>query len=778
MLPVPLSVRTIFPGNALRLERLERGRWVQSEAPFRPYIYSRYPVRSRTSEGEPEATQVERKLLSTRRPTPLYRYEFSTTLPVKELEPMEQVYRLYENHIRFPSRVGIDVPGFYRQWPCPDELRRAVVDIEGKTKHGHALNVWWAGVKDAEGEKHWWMLDSVSALKEFADLLSQHNIITGFNTTNYDWPILQRLAAGVRVPLPSMNLQYDISDSVRADQTLHGIKSRGLKSVAKWFGFSVTEIDTRNTANYTEDQLRQYNESDLDATDKLYDIYFPRILATADLTGLPVDIVIEGEKYTSTLSSIVAARGLFQKGFVSDGTNIERHPELSGFKAQGAFVSMVESKKGRHGVTGKCDVKRLYVSIILNLNLGPDTTYIARMEPMRDLQPMTFKREGPVIYYRVPDANVGAMITVAVQQDETSILREYLSGLGKIREEVKAHLKGLSEAEQERSPWHARENGLKVLGNALYGYNLQKKAYFSDLATGILITAIGRRFVQELGAHIERFFPHTIIETDTDGIYFDCVDEEHYEEVRKVTETFAEEWLERAFGLGERFTLDYQRYPASYFAAAKNYILLDSKGNIIRHGSGLKGQHRPNLEDIIIDEVAKKLLSGEVVVTQPYYDLSKYAREDFLMRRSLGMAIQDYDHETVEKQLAEQQLYRGETVEVGQIMEYYESTTGHRAYFAEDHENLPPGQVLTDLNKSYYTRRLDRIFETLGLSQMRFTTLDVAAQRAAEREVRAFMEGRFDTCPACHGLGWRYEGRGKITIVDCGCDNGKVLVVQ
>jgi hypothetical protein len=105
-------------------------------------------------------------------------------------------------------------------------------------------------------------------------------------------------------------------------------------------------------------------------------------------------------------------------------------------------------------------------------------------------------------------------------------------------------------------------------------------------------------------------------------------------------------------------------------------------------------------------------------------------------------------------------------------MEYYESKTGHRAYFAEDHEGVP---LLRDLNEQYYRHRLDNIFTTLGLKERRLT-IDLATQRAAEKEVLAFLQGHYGVCPMCHGLGWRFEGRGKITVVDCTCDEGKVLV--
>jgi DNA polymerase elongation subunit (family B) len=244
------------------------------------------------------------------------------------------------------------------------------------------------------------------------------------------------------------------------------------------------------------------------------------------------------------------------------------------------------------------------------------------------------------------------------------------------------------------------------------------------------------------------------------------------ERVERLSNAFARTWAQETLGISEEFALEYLEYPASYFAAAKNYILLDPKGTIIRHGSGLKGSHRPQLEDTVVEDVARRLLSGQPVVVKPYYDWSRYTREDFLMRRSLGMPLTDYQVETVEKKVAEQLLYRGEPVEVGSIMEYYASKTGFRAYLAEDH----PDAGLKDLDLKYYQKRLDRVFLNLGVKADAPPTLEKLLDRAIAREVEAVMRGEFKTCPRCKGLGWVFP-RGKILPEDCGCTEGKVLVV-
>ena len=771
-LSIPLFVRPQFSGDTMRMERLERGAWVTFEKPFRPYIYSKFPIRN--LDGE----KVVRKLLSTHREAELHRYEFDTTLPVAELNRDEMLYSLIESHVRYTDRVAIDLPDYYASLPYPTPLRPLVVDIEGLTKHGRPKGKWWVGCRDAEGGTHQWALDGAQAFTEFAELVRRHDIIVGYNIVRYDWPILQRLAAEVRVPLPTAFLMYDVAHSVFADQTLHGIKSRGLKSVSRWFGFSATEIDTRNTANYSEADLLSYNASDLGATRGLYDIYFPRLIALAELMKFPLELVVEGEQYVSTLASVVAGRGLFRKGYVSDGTNAERHPGIG--KAQGAYVSFY--RKGHYVSLIKPDFKQLYPSIVLELNLGPDTTILERVEPMEKLEPYSCRKEGDVIRYRVPDANIGGMVNITVRTDEVSILREVLIELGRLRDDYKNRLAGLSEGERVHSPLHAMENAVKVLRNAIYGYTLSNEARFMDKSVGILVTATGREMIRSVEAHLNDVFGEgTVVESDTDGIYVTLHDGMTQEQVERQTQRALDEWVGGHLLVDAHFVLAYDSFPAGWFAAAKNYILLDSKGNIIRHGSGLKGTHRPNLEDKVIEDVAKKLLSGDSVNPRPYYDWNRYTLEDFLMRRALGMDLADYQYETVEKKVATQLLYRDETVETGQILEYYQATTGARAYLAEDHESLPPGQKLKDLDLSYYTKKLDKIFTALGIVGTR-VTLDgfggttEATRRSLARTFDAVARGQFVTCQRCRGLGW-FLPKGRIVPEDCNCDHGKVLVM-
>jgi DNA polymerase elongation subunit (family B) len=780
-LNVPLYVRPKFLGNEMRLERLERGRWQQFDIPFRPYIYAKQPIRPEGVTGdfdwieEPGADYggevVERRLLSTLKPTKLWRYEFDTTLPAAQLNMREATLGLVESHVRFIDRVTIDRPDYYREYPYGADLRPLMLDIEGLTKNGRPLGKWWVGCQSADRELFQWTLDKRSAFEELIALIAKHDVITGYNIINYDWPILQRLAATHRLVMPESFLMYDVAKSVFADQTLSGIKSRGLKSVAKWYGFNVIEVDGRNTSNYSEKDLLTYNASDLNATRGLYDIYFPRLRAVAEYMGIPLEVAVEGEQYSSTISSIVCARGMFRKGIVSDGQNKERHPGVG--QVQGAFVVM--AKPGLYSRLLKIDFRQMYPSIILELNLGPDTTVLVGIERMEDLEEFRIWREGKYTFYHIPDANLGGMVTVRVDESEISVLREYLLHLGQYRDSIKKLMEGMSEGEASHSPLHAQENAIKVMRNALYGYTLSDEARFADKSIGVLVTAAGREMIKAVRAAIDaRYGAGTVVEVDTDGAYVAC-NEINVEDVKALAEQVLSQWVEMHLRRKAHFVLTYSVFPSGWFSAAKNYILRDEKGNIIRHGAGFKGIHRPTMFDKVVDDIAVKLLSGQEVRMSPYYKWDRYVREDYLMHRSLGMNLTDYQHEAVEKKIAQQLLLRGESVETGQIMEYYQSTSGARAYLAEDHDDLRPGELLKDLDRDYYRTMLDKLGTKLGIRRDT-ESIEKVAERTSRRELDAIMEGRFRTCPRCKGQKW-FIPKGKIMPQDCDCEDGKVLAI-
>lgn len=769
-LQVPLHFEPEFRGSRMNLREIRGDEWIRRPIPFRPYAYAKdLPESAVAAMGNAEGVvRTKKRLLSTLKEVDLWRMEFDTTMPVDVLNHSPDSALMVESHVRFRDRIAIDRPDFYRRFPYGKEPRPLILDTERPTKNGRQIGTTnWIGMKTAEGERIWIEKDD---RQSFFSILAKHDLIVGYNIEGYDWPLLGRIYG--EEALPTTKLIYDVAGSAFADQTLSGIKSRGLKNVAKWHGFKVVEIDGRNTANYSEAELMEYNHSDLDATEGLFGIYFPRLRAMAEYLGLPLSTVIEGERHTSIISEIVCGRGLFLKGIVSDGTNLERYPTFG--KAQGAHVSLEQG--GAFENILKIDFSRMYVSILLVLNLGPDTTQLVGTQPIGDLQFTRVERLATQALYYVPDTNLGVTAVISVDLTERGIVADYLADLGARRGAIKESLKGLTEGEIAHHPLHAQENGYKVLGNAMYGAQLQKGARFTNLAAGIVVTGIGRDLIRGLCKGIsDHYGSSVVIEIDTDGVY--CATRSARgpslpdpDELEEFANDYLAHWTVQNLG-SEGFNLGYSFFPKGYFYKAKNYVLIDEKGKLIIHGSGLKGTHHPALEDEILEEIIPLLLDGKPVPFKEYYDWSRWPTEKFLMRMGVRTELQDYEVEAVGKQIMLQYLRRGESVAMGSILEYYRAPWGFCAFFAEDK---------IQIDYKYYEKRLNRLLARFGLGPDRprsTTPLEDSVRKVAEKETAAVMRGLYETCPRCKGMGWVLP-KGKILPEECGCENGRRLVVS
>jgi DNA polymerase elongation subunit (family B) len=754
---VPLSVETIFPaGEPMKLRIVHDGKVEEVAPPFRPYVYAENPLPGYT--GTPHTFRP----LGTRQPQTLWKYEFDTTLPVAQLNAqyergaaMARRSGLIDSHVRFQERVAIDRPDFYGQYAHVGPVRPLILDTEGLTKAGKSLNKHWIGMLTSEGEV---VQIELEEMGRFCEILKAHDVVVGFNINGYDWPIIQAEVARQGVTLPLTFTIYDVGTSAQRDQTLSGIKGRGLKNVARWYGMTVTEIDGRNTVNYSLKELLDYNVSDLRATRGLYDIYFPsRIQFVAEYMGLPLNVI--AEEFASTAPSVMSARGLLRKGWISDGTNAQRHPNFRK-SVEGAHVELLCPPKTLSGWTLKLDFRQLYPSIIQALNLGADTTWIIGYEP---LGPYRAEHDGVISTYYIPDENIGQTIVVRVDESEPSINRVFLDDLGLKREEIKSQRGGMPEAEWLRHPLHAQENGIKVIRNALYGYQLSHEARYSDLATGIVVTGTGRLLIRAVVDAVAARFGAIGLEVDTDGVYFAT---EAAAEVAEFAQEALNEYAQRIIGK-TGFVLERQVFKASYFIAAKGYILMDERGQVIIHGSGQKGTHRPMMEDKVLTDVASKLLAGEPVNPRPYYNWDRYTLpEDVLMRQGAKKDISEYRVEATGKQIMEQYLRHGEPVQIGAtILEYFHSVSGSRAFFAEEF-------VPTDVDREYYEDKLDKLFKKFGIDPNAPLSIEATARRAEVRLERAVARGVYEPCVKCGQKG-EYLPRGKIMPITCGDCEGK-----
>ncbi len=190
------------------------------------------------------------------------------------------------------------------------------------------------------------------------------------------------------------------------------------------------------------------------------------------------------------------------------------------------------------------------------------------------------------------------------KRDELGIFPGLLRELRDFRIKAKELAHG-AETPEAKIYFSALQSTFKILINSFYGYLGFQMGHFNDFEAANQVTAKGRELIQSAVAWLKERGA-TIIEVDTDGIYF--VPPE------KVKTDGDEEKLIRALAdllpRGIELELD-GRYPAMFSYKMKNYALLDQKGRLLIKGSGLRSRGLELFQRQWLEKMMLMLLKGE-----------------------------------------------------------------------------------------------------------------------------------------------------------------------
>src|SRR5438067_352839 len=408
-------------------------------APFHPYCYSKVkrPVRAVNVE------EVTVRPVSKLAPEPWYRYDFATVRGVSDMSKDEKALEMAENHVAFVERVLIDRPDWFRQFPHGRAPRLMVLDLEQlttgsgfPTDKDPLIAIGWC-VDDAEpevvlgdGKTDKGILEAFLKAVETQD----PDVLVGYNISGYDLPMLvkrirengldtRRLARSGRPvsdddddggPVIDGRLTYDVFNSVKLDQTLHGIKDLKLKTVGEWMRFPVIKEDMADTrALVGTPRLADYNKNDVRLTRSLSRIYWRNFVALAELYGAPLNVVLRSTSIFHT--NVLQGRVLYQAQprIVSDGTNEERYRALFSQTGGVAFVGGIVEiyQRGLFEPLWKVDFSSMYPSIMVSLGAGADNTRFVGEEPLGPFR--SDKHDGKRIY-SIPDESRGKNLLVEI----------------------------------------------------------------------------------------------------------------------------------------------------------------------------------------------------------------------------------------------------------------------------------------------------------------------------------------------------------------------------
>ncbi len=452
-----------------------------------------------------------------------------------------------------------------------------------------------------------------------------------------------------------LTLFYDISH--------RNLDSYGLKYVARHFGVAApdrTYIEGKDICRYwTENRqaLLAYAADDVIETRALANILLPSYFHQAQLIPMKFqDCVVRGN--ATSIDSMLISEYLNHK------RSIPRSEMPRGFEG-----GLTESFEG--GVfknVWHCDVRSLYPSIILAEQWVP-------------------------------------------ARDSLQAYPRLLGELRKFRLEAKdAERKAATTAERDRL--NALQTTFKVLINSFYGYLGFAMGTFNDYNMAEKVTARGREiltmmmnFLKQSGA--------TVIEMDTDGIYFQPpagVDK---------TDDF-QQAIQKILPQGIEVELD-STYPAMFGYKSKNYALLTHKGEVTLVGAALKSRGLEPFQRDFIHEIVSLLLHEKARLVPELITRYRTAIENrewpldkFAKSETLGDSLDVYKRKLSSGSGRRSAAYElaiasGRDYRAGDQVSFYITGVKKKVSVVDNSRLLADAPPERDENTLYYQDKLDEL---------------------------------------------------------------------
>jgi DNA polymerase elongation subunit (family B) len=348
------------------------------------------------------------------------------------------------------------------------------------------------------------------------------------------------------------------------DVTHRELDGYGLKSVAKHFGVAAPDRTYVEGAEISAmfakspETLAKYAIDDVLETEAIARILAPTFFHQTQLIPISYQNCVVRGNASRIESMLLAAYFAERHSVPSPEPPRPFSGALTAAQATGRFENVWH-----------CDVRSLYPSIILAENLIPS-------------------------------------------RDELGIFTRFLDKLRTFRLATKDAARSADISDEERDTLNSLQTTFKILINSFYGYLGFSQGSFNDYAMAERVTSRGREILTSMLEYLESQ-KATVIEMDTDGIYFQPPSppsEGGMCETNRAIIAKMESGVQSILPSGIEVELD-SVHPAMFCYKSKNYALLNDEGETLITGAALKSRGLEPFQRSYLKSLMSYLLKGD-----------------------------------------------------------------------------------------------------------------------------------------------------------------------
>jgi len=495
--------------------------------------------------------------------------------------------KLFEFDLSKSKRYLID-----NKIPIETDLKVLYFDIEtddsiGNIEIGRDRILCWSACDQAGKtfQKHG---DEEKILRSFIRLIDKYDIISGWNSEDFDLPYIQLRCEkyGIKYnwkTIIHLDMLQRAFKLYSYDATHIGLKDFKLKTFASFFlGETKTELDGMKIHQLYADNLDlllEYNMNDSILLQKLDE---KLKITSLMITECELTNSFLNKFYVGELLDNYILRQAKEKGIVLHSKpSKEQLNDMRSIEVAGGYVKT--PVKGFYESVHICDFKSLYPSIIVGWNIGIDSlneklTIDGQISFKEFLGDNKIEDKSYTEWFaflqsektRLDPANeyIQTANNAFFKKDKVSFVANIVQDFLNLRKEYKQKLKHLAFDTAEYNTTYANERVFKELANSMFGITCEKASRYFNKFTSEGITMTGQ-FLNKKSAYISEQLGMKVIYGDTDSIFVVGIDD-FDETIDTINNTLKKE-LDADFGLFNNIVfLEYEK-------KFSKFILLEKK---------------------------------------------------------------------------------------------------------------------------------------------------------------------------------------------------------